>query len=392
MSGDRPIPYSRQSIDRDDIDAVVEVLSSSWLTTGPKVAQFEAEIAEYSQCGFGVSFANGTAALHGMMNAIGVEPGDEVIVPAITFVASANAVLYQGGTPVFADVCADRMLIDPADVERKITPNTKAILAVDYAGHPCDYHRLRQIADRHGLVLLADASHSLGSTIDGVSAASLADLASFSFHPVKPITTGEGGMVVGSREDWQSRLKSFRGHGIDVDFRQRAEKQDWRYQMESLGYNYRLSDIQAALGLSQLRKMDNALQAKEEIAQRYRQSLKELSPWIEPLVQQDGTRHSWHLFVIRWKSDVEIYDRDWLFRQMRTQGIGVNVHYEPVYWHPYYQQSVPSARQARCPVAERQIHQVLSLPIFAGMTEKEFGRVVKVLHHACQHTQVLRVA
>lgn len=392
MSGERPIPYSRQSIDQDDIDAVVDVLQSHWLTTGPMVAEFERAVAARSECDHGVAFSSGTAALHAMMHASCVEPGDEVIVPAITFVASANAVLYLGGTPVFADVCESRLLIDPADVERKITPNTKAILAVDYAGHPCDYQALRAICDRHGVQLLADASHSIGAMSGSVPSATLADMTCFSFHPVKPVTTGEGGMVVCHDPGLCQVLKAFRGHGINVDFRQRAERQDWRYQMESLGYNYRLSDIHAALGVSQLRKLDSWIEAKQEIAERYQQEIGNLQPWVTALTLDDSVRHSWHLFVIQWSCPDDGWDRDWLFRRMRSAGIGVNVHYEPIYRHPYYQQSVPTARSAQCPVAEQVANRILSLPIYAGMTDRDQDRVLSVLRDCVRQAGRQRVA
>lgn len=392
MGSQGSVPYSRQSIDQDDIDAVLKVLKGSWLTTGPAVEAFEQDVAEFSGRQFGVSFSNGTAALHGMMHAVGIEPGDEVIVPAITFVATANAVLYQGGTPIFADVKADDLLIDPQDVERKITANTKAIVAVDYAGKPCDYSALRAIADRHGLLLLADACHSLGAEVAGQPSAALADMAVFSFHPVKPITTAEGGMVVGDDDEWAKLLKRFRGHGIDADFRQRAEKRDWRYQMVALGYNYRLSDLQAALGSSQLKKLPSWLEAKAEIAQRYRCDLARFQDFLCPLSMDDSIRHAYHLFVVQWKAGNKLQDRDWVFEQMRKQGIGVNVHYEPVYRHPFYQESVPTARAPECPVADRSIDGILSLPIFAGMTQHEYGRVLASIDHCVRASRLLRAA
>lgn len=392
MSGPSSVPYSRQSIDQDDIDAVLNVLKGAWLTTGPAVEAFEQDVAAFAGCQFGVSFSNGTAALHGMMHAVGIEPGDEVIVPAITFVATANAVLYQGGTPIFADVKSADLLMDPVDVERKITANTKAIIAVDYAGKPCDYVALRAIADRHGLLLLTDACHSLGAEVNGRPSATLADMAVFSFHPVKPITTAEGGMVVGSDERWSRKLRRFRGHGIDVDFRQRAEKQDWRYQMVSLGYNYRLSDLQAALGSSQLRKLPSWLQAKTEIAERYRTDLAQYRESVRPLAMEESLRHAYHLFVVRWCDAEEGRDRDWLFGQMRKQGIGVNVHYEPVYRHPFYQETVPTARSPECPVADREIDSILSLPIFAGMTQAEYARVLGSIEQCVRASNVPRAA
>jgi len=387
-----PIPYSRQSIDQDDIDTVCAVLRSRWLTTGPAVEQFEKSIARTVECNHGVAFSSGTAALHGMMSVANIQPGDEVIVPAITFVASGNAVLFMGGTPVFADVLPSTLLIDPADVQAKINQNTKAILAVDYAGQPCDYPVLRRIADQHQLLLLSDSSHSLGATLAQKPVAAHADMTAYSFHPVKPITTGEGGMVATDDSHWDQALRRFRGHGINVDFRQRAEKLDWRYEMESLGFNYRMCDLQAALGTSQLRKLDSWLVARQEIADRYRNLFKKLVDQVQPLQIVENSTHAYHLFVVRWRSEKTMYNRDWLFQQLRNVGIGVNVHYEPIYRHPYYQKSVPTARHASCPVAEAAIDEILSLPIFPGMANSQVDFVVDSISRCMEHSQMTRVA
>lgn len=372
---DSVIPYSQQSIGPEDIQAVVDVLQSRWLTTGPAVERFERTVAEYVSVECGVAFSSGTAALHAMLNAIDIAPGDEVIVPAITFVATANAVLYQGGTPIFADVDPNTLLLDPADVARKITPQTKAIIGVDYAGQPCDYRALRKLAARHGLYLLSDASHALGASIDGRSISQWTDMTVYSFHPVKPMTTAEGGMVTTDNPLWAAALRRFRGHGIDVDFRQRAERVDWRYQQQSLGYNYRMSDLHAALGVSQLSRLDGWQEERQTLANEYRERFAIHGDIIQPLVERAGVRHAYHLFVIRWSPISRYANRDWLFSRMRAAGIGVNVHYQPVYQHPYYQQSVPSARKAKCPNADAAIHQILSLPIFPGMSPRQMDRI-----------------
>jgi UDP-4-amino-4,6-dideoxy-N-acetyl-beta-L-altrosamine transaminase len=386
------IPYSRQNIDADDIAAIMEVLQSPWLTTGPAVERFEAAIAEYEGARTAVAFSSGTAALHGMLQALDLGPGDEVIVPAMTFVATGNAVLYQGATPVFADVQAETLLLDPVDVQRKITPQTKAILAVDYAGQPCDYVALRQIAQRHNLYLLADASHAVGARWHGRSIAQWSDMAVYSFHPVKPITTAEGGMVTTENSLWAERLRRFRGHGIDSDFRQRAARKDWRYQQVGLGFNYRLSDLHAALGISQLKKLPTWMQQRTEVATLYRQALRDVSHWIRPLTQRPGVEHAHHLFVIRWQAPTPHASRDWLFARLRAAGIGVNVHYQPIYQHPYYQQAVPTARNAKCPQAERAIHEILSLPIYPGMTNHDVDRVSAVLLDSIRLSSIAHAA
>jgi len=263
------LPYGKQSIDEDDIQAVVQVLRSDWLTTGPMVSEFEGAFAQYVNAREAVAVTNGTAALHAAMFALGIGPGDEVIVPALTFAATANSVVYQGGTPVFADVEYDTLLVDPKSVEARITPRTKAIIAVDYAGQPCDYDALTAIADRYGFALVADACHALGGTYRGRPVGSVADLSTFSLHPVKPITAGEGGVVTTDNRDLADRMRMFRNHGITTDHRQREEQGSWFYEMTDLGYNYRLTDIQCALGMSQLKKLPSWLKRRWEIAAQY---------------------------------------------------------------------------------------------------------------------------
>ena len=263
------IPYGRQSIDDADIAAVVAVLKSDWLTTGPKVAEFEKAFAEFAGAKHAVAVANGTAALHAAMHAAGIGPGDEVIVTPMSFAASANCIVYLGATPVFADVDPDALLIDPELAARKITPKTKAIVGVDYAGLPCDWDALRALAERHGLTLVDDACHAVGGSYKGRPAGSLADLNTFSFHPVKNMTTGEGGMITTDREDFAKRLRRFRSHGVTVDFRERMQSNSWFYEMVDLGFNYRITDFQCALGLTQLKKLPGWIVRRNAIAAQY---------------------------------------------------------------------------------------------------------------------------
>jgi UDP-4-amino-4,6-dideoxy-N-acetyl-beta-L-altrosamine transaminase len=371
------LPYGRQTIDEDDVAAVVQVLRSAWLTTGPKVADFETAVALRAGTAHAVAFSNGTAALHGIMHAVDIRPGDEVLVPAITFAASANCVVYCGGVPKFVDVEPDTLLIDPDAVEAAITHRTRAILAVDYAGQPCDYQRLEQIAQRHGLLLLADACHSLGATYQERPAGSLALASAFSFHPVKPIATGEGGMVTTHDGRLAARMRTFRNHGIETDHRQREAAGTWYYEMQELGFNYRLSDIQCALGISQLRKLDAWTRRRQEIAAQYQQAFAPLAV-VEPLAVRPGVASAYHLFVIRWRSQPGGLQRAEAFARLRSAGLLVNVHYLPVHLHPYYRRQF-GTRPGQCPVAEAAYEEIVSLPIYPAMTDGDVARVVSTV-------------
>jgi len=372
------IPYGRQSIDEDDIKAVVEVLRSDWLTTGPKVYEFEKTFSHVVNAKYSVAVSSGTAALHTGMYALGIGPGDEVIVPPITFAATANCVVFQGGTPVFADVSPDTLLIDPEQVEAKITQRTKAVIAVDYAGQPCDYDALQEIADRHGLTLFADACHSLGARYKDSHVGSLTDLNVFSFHPVKHITTGEGGMISTDSLDLTQRMRVFRNHGITADHRQREQDGSWFYEMVDLGYNYRLTDIQCALGISQLRKLPSWIKRRQEIARHYDAAFNGILS-VEPLSVRDNISHAYHLYVIRLDTAQLRTTRKEIFSALRAEGIGVNVHYIPVHLHPFYQKRFKTST-GLCPVAEAAYEQLISLPIFSDMSDDDIDGVVRVLH------------
>ena len=368
------IPYGKQSIDDSDIAAVVEVLSSDWLTTGPKVKEFEQEMANFTGTQHAVAVSSGTAALHSAMFATNIGPGDEVILPAVTFAATANCVVYQGGTPVFADVHPNTLLIDPDDVENKITSQTKAVIAVDYAGQPCDYDRLRRIARKYELVLIADACHALGAEYRGQRVGSLADITVFSFHPVKIITTGEGGMLTLDSAKMKERLHLFRNHGIDSDFRSRENRGTWQYEMVTLGYNYRLTDLQSALGLSQLRKISRFLKRRHQIASLYDKAFL-IENRVNPLITNRNVFHAYHLYVVRIDLASVGISRSDIFQRLRQKGIGVNVHYQPVYLHPYYRNSL-GTRAGLCPVAESVTRRILTLPIHPGMSDSDAEAVV----------------
>lgn len=368
------IPYGKQQITDEDIQSVIEVLKSDYITTGPKIEEFEDVVAQFAHAKFAVAVANGTAALHCAMYAMNIQHGDEVIVPTMTFAASANCVLYCGGKVVFADVLADSLLIDPADVELKITSKTKAVIAVDYAGQPCDYASLREICQRHGLVLVTDACHSIGSEYHGKKTGSIADLTCFSFHPVKHITTGEGGMIVTDNEEYYKRMRCFRSHGITTDFRQREAKGAWFYEMTDLGYNYRITDFQCALGISQLRKLANWIKRRQQIAEIYDTRFTDINE-ITPLKTSEDISNAYHLYVIKLGGNI---DRNKLFIQLRENGIGVNLHYIPVHLHPYYQRKFKTGL-GLCPVAEKAYNHIMSLPMYPGLTELELEEVFNVL-------------
>ena len=430
----RTIPYARQSIDEQDIAAVCKVLRSDWLTTGPKVEEFEDAVADYVGAKHAVAVSSGTAALHAAMFALSIGPSDEVIVPPMTFAATANCIVYQGGTPVFVDVDPNTLLIDPAQVEAKITPNTRAIIGVDYAGQPCDWDALREIADRYNLYLVDDGCHAMGAEYKGKKVGTLADMTVFSFHPVKHITTGEGGIVVTDDERYAERMRIFRTHGITrktLSAKRRAPSvEPWFYEMKDLGYNYRITDFQCALGLSQLQKLPEFLHRRREIAAQYDEALVKILG-IKPLsLRSDGlpasqsaerkaqsaggktpmscdrpsapnalrpapcamlsasgsmlhapcslpSSHAYHLYVIR----LQGAGRAKVFEALREQGIGVNVHYIPVHLHPYYRKRFGTG-PGFYPIAESAYENIISLPIFSGMSDEDVEQVVTCFKEA----------
>jgi perosamine synthetase len=376
------IPYARQSVSDGDVAAVIEVLRSDWLTTGPATEAFEAAFADCVGARHAVAVSSGTAALHAAMYAAGVGAGDEVIVPAITFVATANAAVYLGATPVFADVLPDTLVVDPASVEKKITSLTKAVVGVDYAGQPCDYDALGRIARGRGLALIGDACHALGAEYKGRKVGTLADSTVFSFHPVKHITTGEGGMVTTADPEPAALMRRFRNHGVGSNHHERSEKDTWYYEMEDIGYNYRISDFQCALGLSQLARLGSQLAARRAIARRYDEAFAAL-PAVRPLAVSEDANHAYHLYVIALPSGRRLGERDRLFVNLRKRGVGVNVHYLPVYLHPYYRRRFGTGN-GLCPVAEKAYEEILSLPMFPAMTGAQVEQVIEAVYEEVQ--------
>jgi perosamine synthetase len=370
------LPYGRQEISDADIKAVVEALCSGWLTTGPRVGEFENAFAAWCGAKEGVAVNSGTAALHAAMRAIELKPGDEVIVPAITFAASANAAIYEGGVPVIADVEHDTMLMDPASAASRITSKTRAIVAVDYAGQPADYDTLGALAREHSLTLIADACHSPGATYKGRSTGTLADISCFSFHPVKHLTTCEGGMALTDCPEMAAHMRRFRNHGIDSDHRTREKRGAHAYDMRELGYNYRLPDVQCALGLAQLARLKDWVMARQRLASIYDEMLAGIDA-VEPLKTHEDRSHARHIYVIKLAEGI---DRDRVFAALRAEGIGANVHYAPVHLHSYYRRLGYGAGLA--PVAEAASTQLLTLPLFPAMTRSDVTRVVTTLDKA----------
>ncbi len=376
------IPYGRQSISEEDIAAVVEVLRSDFLTTGPTVAAFEADLAGVAGTTHAVAVSNGTAALHAALFALGVGPGDEVIVPPITFVATVNAVLYVGAQPVFADVDGETLLIDPERVAEQITPKTRAIIGVDYAGQACDWERLRAIAEGHDLSLVADACHALGARYQGRPVGSLADLTVFSFHPVKHITTGEGGAITTDDEALATRMRMFRSHGIAATPADRDRQVTWEYSQVALGYNYRITDIQCALGRSQLARLEPWVAARRAMAEAYDRDF-DAVPSVRPLLSLPDRDHAYHLYMVRLTDLPGALDRGAVFRALREQGIGVNVHYIPVHLQPYHRETLGTG-PGLCPVAEAAYEGLLTLPLYPGLTDGDRVRVVQAVCDAVQ--------
>jgi UDP-4-amino-4,6-dideoxy-N-acetyl-beta-L-altrosamine transaminase len=372
----RPLPYGRQIIDAADIAAVVAALQSDWLTTGPAVECFEREFARAVGAAHAVALSNGTAALHAAAFAAGVGPARGAVTTPLTFAATANCARYLGAPVTFADVDPATLNISPARVAEVLDGDTAAIIAVDYGGQPADLDELRAMAEGAGALLIEDASHALGAEYKGRPAGSIAHMTTFSLHPVKHITTGEGGMVTTDDAALAARVRRFRNHGIDTDARQREAEGSWFYAMRDLGFNYRLTDLQCALGSSQLKHLPAWVERRRAIADRYRRLL-EGEPAVELPHVRDDRSPAWHLYVVRLNLARLRVDRGRVFRALRAENIGVNVHYIPVPWHPYYEGL--GYRRGSWPVCEAAYERLLSLPMWAGMSDGDVDDVVAAL-------------
>lgn len=379
---ERLIPYSTQWVEEEDIISVDRVLHSDWITQGPKVNEFEERVASYCGAKYGVAVSNGTAALHIACLAVGIKPGDEVITSPITFAASANCVLYCQGKPVFADILEDTVNIDPDEITKKLTGKTKAIIPVHFAGLPCELEEIKKIAKANNLILIEDAAHALGAEYKGKRIGSIGDLTTLSFHPVKSITTGEGGMILTNNRKLYEKMLSLRHHGIVKKKRISKAKGEWFYEMQHLGYNYRLTDFQCALGISQMSKLERFIRRRNEIAHIYNGLFKGISDFIElPSTGLKFVRHAWHLYIIRIKPERLKITRRGLFNLLRDKNIGAQVHYIPVHLHPYYRRNL-GYKTGDYPKAERFYERAISLPIFPKMKDQDVYRVAGILKEA----------
>lgn len=370
------ICYGGQWIEEDDIQAVCDTLRSPLITCGPQVAAAECALEQYTGAGHAVVMSNGTAALHCACLAAGIGPGDEVITTPLTFAASANAALYCGAKPVFADIEADTYNISPADIEAKITERTKAVIAVDFAGQSVKIKEIREICNRHNLVFIEDAAHAIGTKYDGSPTGSLADMTCFSFHPVKTITAGEGGAVTTDSEEYYRKLVLAHTHGITHDA---ASMEDgphegiWYYEQVSLGYNYRMTDFQAALLLSQLKKLEPFKARRKEIVLRYNDAFSDMPEIIvqKEIPESDTCRH---LYIIRLDLDRLTCTRRQFFDAMSAENVQPQVHYVPVYWFPYYRKM--GYEKGLCPNAEKVYEGIMSIPLYPKMTDSDVEDVI----------------
>lgn len=376
--------YGHQYIDEADIQAVVDTLKSDFLTCGPKVEELERRLCALTGAAYCTAVSNGTAALHIACLAAGIQPGDEVITTPITFAATANAVLYCGGRPVFADIDPETYEIDPASVEAHVTEKTRAVIAVDFTGAPCHYDALRAICERNHLLLIEDAAHSIGTSYRGAAVGSIADLTTFSFHPVKTITAGEGGAVMSRDPELARRVSMLARHGItrDPGLLQERGNSNWYYEQQMLGYNYRLTDIQCALALSQLDKLDRFAARRRELVRRYDEMLREL-PEVQLQKEYEGADTVRHLYILRLDFDRLSCGRREFYDAMQAENIGVNVHYIPVYWFPYYQSL--GYQKGLCPNAEAYYGSSMTLPLFYGMTDLDQEDVIRAVKKVLEY-------
>lgn len=384
MLGDRleameKLYYGKQTIEDDDIKAVVDTLKSPLITCGPKVDELEKELCEYTGARYAVAVSNGTAALHCACIAAGIGSGDEVITTPMTFAASANCVLYCGARPVFADINPETYNIDPDSIRKCITSRTKAIIAVDFTGQVVEADEIRKICDEYGLLFIEDAAHSIGSSYNGTKVGNIADITTFSFHPVKTITGGEGGAVLTNDENLYNKISLAHTHGITHDeamMKDLPHEGMWYYEQISLGYNYRMTDFQAALLISQLAKLERFKKRRKEIVDYYDSELKNVDGIIiqKEIEQSDTCRH---LYIIRLDENVLSCTRREFFDEMGSRGVQPQVHYVPVYWFPYYQKL--GYKKGLCPNAERIYKGIMSIPLYPLLTEEEMKYVVDVI-------------
>lgn len=381
---EKPIFYGRQCIEQDDIDAVVETLKSDLITCGPRVEALEKKLCEITGAKYAVVVANGTAALHLAALAAGFQEGDEVIVSSITFAASSNCVLYCGARPVFADIRADTYNIDPESIRRLITPKTKGIVAVDFTGQSVEHDAIREICEEHNLILIEDAAHAIGTKYKGQPVGSIADMTCFSFHPVKTVTGGEGGAITTNDEQLYRRLMRVRTHGITRNQEEMVHPTDalWYNEQVELGYNYRMTDFQAALILSQLHKLDKFSARRKEIVEKYNAAFADMPEILvqREIPESDTTRH---LYILRLDLDKLTCDRRQFFDALYAEHTCPQVHYLPVYWHSYYEKL--GYGKGLCPNAEKYYEEVMSIPLYYSLTDEDVEDVIHAVKKVVEY-------
>lgn len=385
---DNKICYGRQWIDEADVQAVSDVLLGDFLTCGPKVAEFEQKLCQFTGARHAVVVSNGTAALHCACIAAGIGPGDEVITTPITFAASANCALYCGATPVFADINPKTYNIDPVSIRARITPKTKAIVAVDFTGQVVEADEIRAICEEFGLIFIEDAAHSIASTYRGRQVGAFADMTTFSFHPVKTITGGEGGAILTNDDELYRKLVLAHAHGITRDENQMEEAPHegiWYYEQIGLGYNYRLTDIQAALLLSQLEKLPGFCARRKEIVARYNEAFSKMPEIFvqEEIPESDSCRH---LYIIRLNLERLRCTRREFFDAMSAENVQCQIHYVPVYWFPYYRHL--GYERGLCPNAEEVYKGILSIPLYPKLTDEDVEDVIHAVKKVVEHYSI----
>ena len=367
--------YGHQYLDEKDVQAVVEVLHSDYLTCGPKITELEQKLCELTGAKYAVVCSNDTAALHIACMAAGVSAGDEVITTPITFLASANCALYCGAKPVFADIDEETYNIDPKEIEKALTPKTKAVVAVDYTGQVVDLDAIMETCHKQNVVVIEDAAHSIGTLYKGRPVGSIADMTTFSFHPVKTVTAGEGGAVLTDNEEYYKKLLLYRSHGMTRDQAQMTKESEggWYYQMIDLGYNYRMTDMQAALLISQLEKLPMFSKRRKEIVARYNEAFSRI-PELTLQQELEGSDSTRHLYILRIKPEKLRIDRRGFFDALAAENIMCNVHYIPIYLQPYYQEM--GYPKGLCPRAEKLYSEMMSLPLYYAMTDQDVEDVI----------------
>ncbi|MHA1284347.1 MAG: UDP-4-amino-4,6-dideoxy-N-acetyl-beta-L-altrosamine transaminase [Promethearchaeota archaeon] len=378
------LPYGTQWLDDKEINEVVDTLKSDWITTGPKMKKFEEAFRKFRNSRYAVAVNSGTAALHISTSSIDINAGDEVITTPLTFVASANCIVYRGGTPVFADIKKDTYNIDPDEIRKKVNPKTKAIIPVHFAGQPCDMDEIIEIAEENDLYIIEDAAHAIDAEYKGKKIGSISDLTTFSFHPVKNITTAEGGMVTTNNDDLYNKLLMYRTHGINRDAIKRFGKEGgYNYDMQYLGFRYNLSELHSALGIVQLKKLESFQAKRRKIVKIYNRELQYIDEITIPYVK-DNIKHSWHLYVIQLNIEKLKVDRDQIFKAMRAENIGVNVHYIPIHYHTYYQKKF-GLQKGILPNVEWLFPRLLTIPLFPKMSEKDVYDVINSLEKVLKY-------